>query len=200
MRLTILCVTAGAAYARPFLMDLVRVGAEVAAEVVLHTDRSGQGYLEAELPTALADCTGDYVLRIDDDERCSASLVEWLKTKEYESAAQWWFPRAHLWGNDRTVLTNFPLWPDQQTRLTTRDLVVREAIHAGSAGGRGAQGDGVIEHHKFLVRSHAERLALANHYEGIRRGAGSGKFKPFQTPEDCYPQDCRVTVPLVTLC
>jgi hypothetical protein len=161
------------------------------AELVVHVDdRSTPGVLEGVLDDALTACHSDYVLRLDDDEALSHGAVTWLRDGRYTGADVWALPRAHLWGDERHFLTTVELWPDPQTRLTTRAKAGgRVEVHQGSPHGTGhSPPPGVlIEHHKFLVRDRAARLDIARRYEAAREGAGLGPhFMAFGLPEDHY--------------
>lgn len=195
--LTILCVTLGEVRALPFLDAFRAMAGILRAECVIYRDDGAHGYAEPVLPLAVEQCHGEYVLRVDDDEQCSESLIAWLATRAYRDASQWWFPRVHLWENTETAIVNHPLWPDQQTRLTLWELSMdRPRVHASSPHGLGQQGSGVLIHHKFLVRSLDERRRLAAHYDRIQPGAGSGKFRVCHTPEDVLRPSERKIVPL----
>jgi len=78
------------------------------------------GFLESVLERALEPCTGEYVLRLDDDERCSEAMTLWLLDEHYREADHWKFCTANLWGDAQSVITDPPLWPDHHTRLSVR--------------------------------------------------------------------------------
>lgn len=149
---------------------------------------TGKGYLEEIHDDCVDHCTGDYILRLDDDERCSPAMIAWLADHNYESHDHWKFPRAHLWGDTETVLLTPQLWPDHQTRLSTKAKAGgRNHIHAGSPHGGGELAPCVIEHHKFLVKTLEERRAIADRYDRIQKGAGrTGGMTAFQVPEEAY--------------
>lgn len=142
-----------------------------------------EGYVESVLDEALSHTTRDYVLRIDDDESLSRWMMEWLKGKHYQSAASWKFPRAHLAIDEEHYITNPPLWRDHQTRLSIRSLAGgRHTIHCGSPFGGGTLAPVPLLHHKFLVKSLAQRAEIITRYERCQPGAGSN-FAVFSTPE-----------------
>jgi hypothetical protein len=201
-----LCVTRGEQHALAAVRHMHMVAASLDAELLLVLDgpspqspsfngwafqanvRSG-GYIESVLDQALAAATRSYVLRIDDDERCSAGMVHWLDGREYETAQHWKFPRAHLWGDAQHVLMTPQLWPDYQTRLSWRQFAGgRNSIHAGSPHGGGQPAPYAIEHHKFLVRSLEARREIVARYDAIEPGAGS-RFRAFSCPEDYYSHE-----------
>lgn len=198
--LTILCVSRFGAHARPFIEHLADVANTIDAGFVLAADDvlppwgsglfrhaipvESRGYIESVLDVAVAACPDGYVLRMDDDERISDGMLEWLDACRYHAADHWAFPRMHLWPDERHYITNRPLWPDLQTRLSVKAKAGgRPVIHQGSPHGTGRVAEEiVIEHHKFLVRDRAERERLLEHYERLQPGAGAN-FAPFSVPE-----------------
>lgn len=210
--LSICCVTRGEPHAGPFLEAMVDLAARIDGECVIGIDLPpgdtwlddylqlvdlpsyvscvpvrSDGFVESVLDEVLDACHGDYVLRLDDDERCSPAMVRWLLEGAYEAAPHWQFPTANLWRPDR-LLTNGPLWPNPHQRCSLRSLASRPAIvHAKSPYGRGTMAPVALEHHKFLVKSLGQRMAIAARYDQLRPGAGTGRQKPYSLPELVYP-------------
>jgi hypothetical protein len=207
MNLSILCVTKGEECVLPLLHKLEMDALCLSAEFVLvadgeeaHRDLShggfdrlgkgsnipivhSKGYIESVLDEAIEHTNGKYILRIDDDESISAPMLDWLAGRKYESFDNWTFPRAHLWGDEKSYIVNSPLWPDYQTRLSARDKSGnRLAIHAPSPYGIGEIAPCPILHHKFLVRDYEDRKRILDGYESKQEGAGSGDFLPFSFP------------------
>lgn len=144
-----------------------------------------KGYIESVLDQALEACNGDYVLRLDDDELVSEAMANWLQNREWERRDHWEFPRIHLWGDG--VLLTPQLFPDHQTRLSIKSKSGgRHGVHAGSPFGGGETAPVCIEHHKFIVKSSASRLAVAQNYDRYCSGYGTGNMKPFSLPEEAY--------------
>jgi hypothetical protein len=191
--LSILCITRAESHAWPFLAEMqalaVRIGARFvvvadgaeAAHALLSSSISptvtgiaqSEGYLESILDEGVALCPPGYVLRLDDDERCSPAMVSWLASGAWTSEPAWAFATAGLWGDDQSVIVTPELWPQYHTRLTVKERAGgRRRIHAPDPHGRGAVAPVVLEHHKFRVKSQAERLAIADRYHQIRPGAG----------------------------
>jgi hypothetical protein len=180
--LVTLCVTAGEEYSHPFVAALQELSDELGAPCVVY-DGAGAGAIEAVLDDALELAGDRYVLRVDDDELVSPAMREWLHDREYRASDHWAFPRVHLYPDLEHYVTQAPLWPDLQTRLSVRSKAGRPAeLHAGSPYGTGRVAPVALEHHKFLVRSWVERRELLERYDEIRAGAGS-RFVVFSLPE-----------------
>lgn len=180
--LTILCVTANRPYAQPFLDAMGGIADALGARFVEFNGRDA-GCIENVLDQAVAACPGGYILRLDDDERMSRDMELWLFAREYRAHDHWAFPRMNLWPDENSYIVNHNLWPDPQTRLSTKEKSGgRYRVHEGSPYGTGQLAPCVIEHHKFLVRTEAERRRLVADYEAMQPGAGSA-FVQFSLPE-----------------
>lgn len=193
MTLSIVCVTNCEPHALDFLKHMRQCADSLHAELVIGLDNpnapieivnladvvvevKSRGYLESILDEVLDQCNGDYVLRLDDDEKISKALFDWLKSGKYEEGDVFAFPRPYLWGDDKHVLAD--LLPDWQTRLTTWEKSGgRGQIHSGSPYGTGRIIPFPIEHYKFLVKTREQREAIMLRYESVRPGAGK---------EPCY--------------
>ncbi len=177
--LSILCVTEHGDHTPPFIADMAEIAEQLEAAFILYDGR-GVGCIENILDQAVATCPNGMILRLDDDERCSPEMRDWLEDGEWQEADHWAFPRLNLYPNEDCYITSHNLYPDLQTRLSTKAKSGgRRGIHAGSPFGTGRLCPVEIEHHKFLVRSYEERLALLKRY-----GAGD-HYTPFSVPEDC---------------
>lgn len=183
--ISVLCVTKRELFTAPFLKLFSQLAKEIGGEYVEIVDGRETGVLEDILDDAIAECHGDYILRLDDDETVSGELALWLKSKEYEHGDLYAFPRQHLWRDTNHFIVTPPLWPDYQTRLSTKEKAGgRKEVHAGSPYGTGRIVDYPILHWKFLVRTKQEREKIAKRYESKRRGAGfSPVYQPFNLPE-----------------
>jgi len=204
--LSILCVSRAGAHAASFLREMQKLSLMLRAQFALVADGdaafeklteqvqppigcvSSKGYLESVLEDALTFCTGEYILRLDDDERCSAAMIEWMQNEVYRSADHWKFATANMWTADEFIL-NPPLWPDEHTRLSTREKSGgRHTPHAGSPYGGGELAPVILEHHKFVVKSHAERRRIANIYDAFSPGYGTGGMQAFSLPEESFDE------------
>ena len=201
--LSVLCVTQNEPHARRFLDDMANLAERLSAELVIGLDRctardlradkfvnlSSGGYIESVLDEAIAACSGEWILRLDDDEAVSLALAEWLWRREYVGGDIFAFRRMHLWGDEEHFITNDPLWPDVQTRLAKKGKSGgRHSIHIGSPYGTGKIIAAPIMHHKFLVRSPEERQVIADRYEQIQPGGGLGYFNVFSMPEEALSE------------
>lgn len=202
LKLSILIRTTRAPYAEEFLWygrtlsnllgaQYVVVQESGGEEAYQHADTlvlvSGKGLPDNIVDAGVASCRGQYVLRLDDDEKCSAGMESWLLEGGYRTEDHWQFPRAHLYQNRWTMIVTPQLWPDHQTRLSVRAKAGGlHGQHAGSPFGGGALAPCHLEHYKFVVRSYEERLARAKQYDAWREGDGTGGMRPFSLPEDHY--------------
>lgn len=204
--LSILCVTRCEIEVIDILFKLRKTASDLGAEFVLVVDGDylesdfisgtldikvsgvvrSQGYIESVLDEAVSYTSGDYILRIDDDESIPLNLFGWLAAQQYQSFDNWKFSRAHLWPDHNHYITSSPLWPDHQTRLSIKPKSGnRPIIHSGSPYGGGELSPYPILHHKFLVKSLPQRRSIVERYNLIQPKAGDN-FLAFSCPEDYY--------------
>jgi hypothetical protein len=209
VNLSILCVTNNQhPCVERYVMDMSRLASSLKAEFVLGLDRekAQQSMLgiyadkkidltadtlqEDVLDEAINACSGDWLLRLDDDEQVSLALGHWLESYDWSAGDLYAFPRVYLYPDERHMLTNPGMWPDLQTRLGRKELMTGcTYVHAGNRNGTGQVVPYAIEHHNLLVKTLEERRALAAHYEAIRPGAGSlPEYARYNLPEDFYPE------------
>jgi hypothetical protein len=136
--LSICCVTANPSRAAAVLTGL----RQTADEIVVAVDVSGgerdlttlgavaDRLFEIELGTFLetamawihAQCSADWILRVDDDEVLDASLLERLpELTRARDVVQYWIARRWLWPDSRHWLHEWPWFPDFQGRLVRND-------------------------------------------------------------------------------
>lgn len=203
MNLSILCVTRAELRTLPFLEHFAQLAKTLDAELVFGAHGADardllsesawpciikpvEGrFLEEMLEPAIEACTGQYILRLDDDERVPDNMVQWLLSDEHVSHDSWFFPRYHMWPDANTVITSHPFFPDFQQRLTTKWRAGRPPrLHSGSPW-PAYRAPVNFEHHAFLAKSYAERQALTARYETLIQGR---VFKPEEAnvvaPED----------------
>lgn len=193
--LSILCVSDMKDRALPFIEDMRRLSERLGCEFVLARDGvdvQSKGYLESVLEDAIALTHGEYVLRLDDDERCSPAMVRWLEKKQYLAGPHWSFPRVHFWRDPTTVLVEDYYFPDIQTRLSKRQFAGgRNEIHAGSPHGAGMIARVCIEHWVYLVKSYQERCETRDRYLAIKQGADGGAYRSSSIEDDLAGKDVR---------
>lgn len=205
MKLSIACVTKVAPRTEPFLEDILLLAHELEAQLIFGTHGASAHFslsktnatlvpvegtfLEEMLNPVLEACTGDYVLRLDDDERVPPAMIAWLKSQAYVEHPNWFFPRFHMWPDEQHVITTVPFFPDFQSRLTTWEQAKREPrLHSGSPF-PAWRAPVYFEHHNFLAKTKEERRALAAHYETIRTGEQfTPAMVPTVAPEDVIDQ------------
>ena len=208
--LSILCVTKAENHTPTFLLRMAQAASILHGECVFAADGAeafarlrgmtdvvvkpvnSKGYLENVLEEAVRACSGDYILRIDDDEALSPCLMAWLVDGGYKAHDHWKFARAHVWPGDSLCILNPPLWPDHQTGLSVKAKSGgRHTVHAGSPFGGGRLAPAVLEHHKFVVKTVAERREIAARYDAYHPGYGTGGFTPFNMPEEVWTPEQR---------
>lgn len=145
------------------------------------------GTMESVLDAAVRCCSGKYILRIDDDECVSPEMFSWIVRQDYTEHDHWKFSRAHLWHLPNLYITNPPLWPDWQTRLSIRKKSGgRPILHSGSPFGGGRLAPVILEHWKFVVKTKEERWAIGRFNDQFGPGYGTGNMLPFNVPEAAF--------------
>lgn len=207
MNLSILCVTDGGEHAEPFILSMSALALILDAEIVIGLDgerarNAGFGewvkntivlpphdvpLQEMVSDIAVGACSGDYVLRLDDDEKVSPALRKWLMKGQFTETT-YSFPRVYMYPDKRHILSNEGIYPDLQTRLGRKDMMMGvNHIHAGNPNGAGQIMPFAIEHHKLIVKSYEQRKAIAERYEAIRPGAGTlPEYARYNLPEMFY--------------
>src|SRR5207244_3087791 len=79
-------------------------------------------FVERALPWLHAQCTGDWILRVDGDEILSPALVAQVRDLIAErGVVQYYLPRRWLFPDFGHWLHEWPWWPDYQNRLVRND-------------------------------------------------------------------------------
>jgi hypothetical protein len=142
-----------------------------------------------------AQCTGDWVLTIDDDEIPGAALLAALPdligardVTHYLLPCWWLFPTA-----DRYLAAR-PWWPDYHVRFVLNDVRFRSfpgRMHIPiAAAGPGRYLEAGFYHADLLLTSEGERERKAARYEGLlpgRRVAGRPLNDAYYLPERVSP-------------
>lgn len=128
-------------------------------------------------------CTGDWILRLDQDELPSTELARTLpRLMDTRRFTHYWLRRRWVVGNDQAHwISQHPWWPDWQLRLYRNiPSIIRYSgrIHTGFD----VQGDfrhlyeGSIYHMDFVYHSEAQRRRKVELYERLASGNIQGDF------------------------
>jgi hypothetical protein len=134
-------------------------------------------FLERHLAWLHAQCSSDWILRIDSDEVASPSIVGALgELISNRYVRQYWFPRRWLFGEPGRWLNEPPWWPDYQLRLYRNDCFLSFAgILHSSAVSQPPSGytELPLYHLDLLVNGYESRQRKAAVYEELRRNLGA---------------------------
>ena len=159
----------------------------VADEIVLFPHRDPGDSL---IPWLHAQCTGGWILNVDDDEVPSSRLVRRLPELLAGDVTHWWLPRRWLVGGLDTYLDEPPWVPDYQLRLYRNDAATlrfsdefhRPVVVSGQAG----FARDPLWHLDCVLNPFERRREKALLYERARRGmrvAGVAHNAGFYLPE-----------------
>lgn len=146
------------------------------------------GYIEPVLKYVYSVPDTPWIIRLDDDELMGQRFIDFKKEILAGQYHGYWMPRYAIVGKDRNhYIANEPMYPDYQLRLFRKgsitplpDIHYTPLIH----GNMGELGGVHIFHLKYVLKSRADREALAKHYDEISPGAGSNAaYGPHQVPE-----------------
>jgi inositol phosphorylceramide mannosyltransferase catalytic subunit len=129
-------------------------------------------YFERHLAWLHAQCSGDWVFRIDADEVASPVLVERLPELVADRHLQQaWFPRRWLFPDATHWVEEVPWWPDYQNRLVRNDGTLRFTglQHTSAEPTRPAlYAEEPLYHLAFLLDDIATRRSKGLKYEVLR--------------------------------
>lgn len=159
------------------------------ADRVLEVDFSG--YIEQHLAWLYAECSGDWILRLDGDEVPSAALLRVLPDLLKEPAIrQYWLPRRWVAPAGEGWLDELPWAPDYQNRLVRNDehVAFSGRLHSGAEPAFPARYlHEPIYHLVCALETTEERLARSLRYELMqphRIAPGGGPFNAtYYVPE-----------------
>ena len=146
--------------------------------------------VERTLPWLYARCAGSWILRLDDDEVPSRSLLDTVRELASDEATNVWLPRRWLHPDARRVLDTHPWVPDFQLRLSVNDpRLVRfpGLTHVPIEVAGAARYAAAPVYHLDLLRPYEERVRKAERYEAARPGlrlAGRAFNHALYLPED----------------
>jgi polysaccharide pyruvyl transferase WcaK-like protein len=151
--------------------------------------------IERTLPWLHRQCSGDWILRLDDDEIPSADLAASLAaTMADDRFSHMWIPRRWLYGAPDRALDGAPWWPDFQLRMVRNDpwsMRFSGALHSSVEMPGGARyGDAPIYHLDCLLNDRDARERKAVRYAAERpglRAAGRPMNRAFYLPELAEP-------------
>jgi hypothetical protein len=161
------------------------------AELVDSVHRIEFRLVERHLAWLHAQCSGDWILKLDGDEVTSVAFLERLPNLIADrSIAQYWVPRAWVYGSKDTVLDDLPWATDFNNRLVRNDggLWFEGEQHTHAAPAFPARYiEEPVYHLELLLEDEPARRAKAIRYEVARphlRATGGGRLnEAFYLPE-----------------
>ncbi len=205
--LSICCVTASPSRAATVLSGL----RQVADEIVVAVDVSGgeqdltplsavadrllqievDTFVEQTLAWLHAQCSADWILRVDDDEVLGVSLLERLpELTQARDVVQYWIARRWLYPNPEHWLEEWPWFPDFQGRLVRNDarLWFPGLCHSSVALALPARYlDDGLYHLVLLLADRQERERKVERYRrvdpGLRVTAADSHLSSYYLPE-----------------
>jgi hypothetical protein len=177
-----------------YIEKLLQVGRSLADEVVVAVDASSEdstericreyadkvfrvespGYVERILPWLNEQCTGDWILRLDDDELPSVGLIEILPDlmNDREMTHYYLRRRTIIGENGTEWIAQRPWWPDWKLRLFRNiPSIVRipGRLHTGYEikGASRFLYKGSIYHYDFVYHGEQQRVEKVRHYQRI---------------------------------
>jgi predicted O-methyltransferase YrrM/glycosyltransferase involved in cell wall biosynthesis len=180
-----------------FIERLLQAGAEFADELIIGVDRSSTdstedicaqyadklfrlepiGTSERALAWLNDQCSGDWILRLDDDELPSAGFVNALpRLMRDRNYTHYWLPRRWVVGDERSRwIAEHPWWPDWQIRffrnipsLVSFPGQLHTDYEVQGAGGYFSEGS--LYHYALVERNEQQRREKVAQYERISPG------------------------------
>lgn len=149
-------------------------------------------YSERHLAWLHAQCSGDWILRVDGDEVVAPELVERLPELIADRrVVQYLLPRRWLYPDAATWLAELPWWPDYQVRLVRNDGLLRFQgdQHTSAVPLRPARYlDLPLYHLDLVLKSREERrdkaAVYATRHAPLEAPGGGEISQRFYLPED----------------
>jgi hypothetical protein len=131
------------------------------------------GYIESSLARMAAACSGEFVLRIDDDETLGGDWSAPLDAGDGFACTHFLVPRRWLVPGEDCFISSAPWWPDLQVRLLRNDPSIVHwptEIHERTIvkGAGAVLWDRWIDHHVLIQQSRAERVRKCADYQRVR--------------------------------
>jgi len=169
--------------AAPDLDDRLR---ELDARII---NTRSPAFYKADFAAMVAECRGDWLLKIDYDEELSREWHDprWREILEQDEFTYFWVPRRWVVGAGNYIASE-PWWPDWQLRLFRNrpsDIIFPQQLHETMqmTGPAGYLRTLAIHHHDLRVASRPAREAKAATYEKQRPGGGLGFFYVYEDHE-----------------
>jgi hypothetical protein len=167
--------------------DLTRLGAVADRLFEIELDT----FPEPAVAWLHAQCSGDWILRVDDDEVLGASLLEQLpELTRARDILQYWIARRWLYPDPGHWLDEWPWFPDFQGRLVRNDaqLWFPGVCHSGVAPAMPARYlDGGLYHLVHLLSDRGERERKVERYlevdARLRATAADPYLSTYYVPE-----------------
>ena len=154
-------------------------------------------FYKADFAAMVAECRGDWLLKIDYDEELSREWHDprWRTILKQDEFTHFWSPRRWVVDSGNYIASE-PWWPDWQLRLFRNrpvDIIFPKQLHETMrmSGPAGYLRTLAIHHHDLRLGSRAVREAKAEAYERQRPGGGLGFFYLYEDhvlPELPLPQ------------
>lgn len=148
--------------------------------------------IEYQLEQMHANCGGDWVLRVDDDEVLAGNWDRALLEQVFrsETVTHCWFARRWLVPPGDQFITTRPWHPDFQLRLIKNDPAIvtfPDTLHDRPRieGDRCAWKDLFLDHWDFVYNDRAAREAKVEAYEEIEPGGSQGYYYLYED----YPHE-----------
>lgn len=182
------------------VVDVARADAEtrMAARrlATRYCEVEGRGYVEAHLAEMIAECDGDWILRLDSDEELDGEWrdTRWRDLLASDEFTHFQFPRR--WIHPAGGFINCaPWWPDPQLRLFRNNpaaFTLPRSIHEpmSVAGDAGNLRHLPINHHVLRLLSRAAREEKVSRYRQLRPELPLAEFYLY---EELAPPSAPVT-------
>lgn len=159
---------------------------ETAAALATHLHEvNAKGYVEAHLREMVEACDGDWILRLDSDERLGPAWHDgsWHEYLQGEQT-HFWVPR-QWYDTPNTYLTVAPWLGDPQMRLfrnVPSEITFPEEIHEPTivAGPTRHLAELPVEHHVLWLKTRAEREEKVARYLQLRPEKACADFYLFE--------------------